>query len=379
MHQPYYRSARSGVFEMPWARVHALKDYLDMVETLSDYPALHHTFNLVPSLVEQLEDYASGDFLDVYWDLAMKPAVELDPGERAFVVERMCERPDHLRARLHPRYLELAEKREAGSSDWAACAATFTTDDLRDLQIWFNLAWFDPHSLATGPLHELVERGARFREEDKQILAAAQADILSRVIPAYREAAGRGQIELSTSPYFHPILPLLCNTDTARIASPDMILPPRRFAHPEDASLQVQAAVDKHTRVFGEPPRGMWCSEQAVGEDVIPLLIEAGITWTISDETVLSRSLSGAGLKATSPRPEGGGDTTDPRTLGDAAGVGKDLEMIESVCQPAVRLVAHHSGSESDVAAPRRVGPQARVLIDPPRELIRARAITNRQ
>jgi alpha-amylase/alpha-mannosidase (GH57 family) len=301
MHQPYYRSARTGAFGMPWARLHALKDYLDMVETLSAYPSLRQTFNLVPSLVEQLEDYASGDFTDVYWDLTMKPAAELGPAERAFVVERMCEHSGHLRSRLHPRYLELAHKREAASPDWVACAAAFTADELRDLQVWFNLAWFDPQTLAADPLRQLVERGRDFREEDKQVLAAVQADILARVLPAYRDAAFRGQIELSTSPYFHPILPLLCNSDSARIASPDVVLPSRRFAHPGDAAEQIKTALDKHVRVFGEPPLGMWCSEQAVGEDVLPLLIEAGLSWTISDETVLARSVSGVASAGAPP------------------------------------------------------------------------------
>ena len=298
MHQPYYRSAGSGAFEMPWARLHALKDYLDMVETLAAYPELHQTFNLVPSLVEQLEDYAAGDFVDVYWEHTLKPAAELDPAERAFVVERMCERPDHPRARLHPRYLELARKREAQASHgWEACAQAFTVDELRDLQVWFNLAWFDPEVTGERALsRDWCERGRDFREEDKRLLAEVQADILARTLPAYRAAADRGQIEISTSPYFHPILPLLANSDSARISAADQLLPPRRFAHPEDAAEQIRTAVAKHTRVFGEPPRGMWCSEQAVGEDVIPLLIDAGLQWTISDETVLARSLSGAAV-----------------------------------------------------------------------------------
>ncbi len=110
MHQPYYRSAITGAFEMPWARLHALKDYLDMVEILREHPTIRQTFNLVPSLVEQLEDYASGRAVDVYWEHTLKPAADLSPAERAFVVDRMCERPDHPRAKSHPRYLELAQQ-----------------------------------------------------------------------------------------------------------------------------------------------------------------------------------------------------------------------------------------------------------------------------
>ena len=304
---------------MPWARLHALKDYLDMVEILAGYPTIHQTFNLVPSLVEQLEDYAAGGLplsaagtraglgpsgaagggalarvTDIYWEHTIKPAADLLAGERAFIVERMCERPDHPRAKAHPRYLELAQKRQSEASlGWDSCGATFTTDELLDLQVWFNLAWCDPTLLEAEPLLTLVQRGRDYREEDKQVLALVQNDILGKIIPAYRQAAARGQIEMSTSPYFHPILPLLTNTDSARVGAGDTILPRRRFAHPEDAWEQIETAMAKHKQVFGSRPRGMWCSEQSVGEDVVPLLLRAGVEWTISDQTVLSRSMAG--------------------------------------------------------------------------------------
>ena len=318
MHQPYYRSALTGCFDMPWARMHALKDYAGMLHMLAPYPSLHQTFNLVPSLVEQLEVYASGDFSDVYWDHTLKPAVELDETERAFVVERMCERPEHPRARAHRRYLELSHMRESGRSrGWVECARGFSADDIRDLQVWFNLAWFDPVSLEVGPLAELARKARGFSESDKDILARAQAEVIEATLPAYRAATERGQVELTTSPYFHPILPLLCNTDAARIGCPDTLLPPRRFAHPEDAFEQIQAALHKHALVFGERPVGMWCSEQAVGEDVLPLLIESGVRWTISDETVLARSLGGAALSyqtSHSPSDLIGKSPATPRT-----------------------------------------------------------------
>ena len=339
MHQPYYRSATTGAFELPWARMHALKDYLDMVETLGRYPEIHQTFNLVPSLVEQLECYAAGDFVDVYWDHTLKPAADLDPAERTFVVERMCEHPDHPRARSHLRYLELARKREAHASQgWEACARAFTTDELRDLQVWFNLAWFDPEVLEKGALSSLLQQGRDFAEQDKQLLADVQADILSRTLPAYRAAAGRGQIELSTSPYYHPILPLLANSDAARIAVADTLLPPRRFAHPEDAAEQVRRAMTKHAEVFGAPPRGMWCSEQAVGEDVIPLLAEAGLEWTISDETVLARSLSGAAAPVFT-------DSTSLATTASGPGpsaLGHDGSLQESLTGPTTGGASGH-------------------------------------
>jgi len=292
MHQPYYKRSQHGSFDMPWVRLHALKDYLDMVEITASYPSLHQTFNLVPSLVEQLDDYARGDFTDLYWDLTLRPAVELDLGEREFVVEYLCGRSEHPRVQRYPRYLELTRKRESYLGQGIdVCAAAFSLDELRDLQIWSTLAWFDPVHLRDGPLADLVSRGRDFTEADKQILAAAQADILVRVLPAYRRAQAEGLVELTTSPYFHPILPLLINTDMSRISRADASLPTRRFAHPEDAREQVRLAMDHHAAAFGERPRGMWCSELGVGEDVIPLLTEAGLAWTIADEGVLGRSL----------------------------------------------------------------------------------------
>ncbi len=294
MHQPYYRTTPAGPFQMPWARLHALKGYGPMVEILEDYPDLHQTYNLVPSLVEQLESYASGRFADTYWDLTLKPAEELSPPERAFVVERMCEGSSHPRAAIHPRYMELAQKRDANASfGWGTCSLAFTAQEIRDLQVWFNLAWFPPVALESEPLSELVAKGQGFTEADKQILAETQARRLSQVLPLYREAENRGQVEISTSPYFHPILPLLLNSDSARIATADVILPSRRFAHPEDAREQIELGIAKHVATFGHPPRGIWCPEQAVGEEVLPLLIRAGISWTVADELVLARSLSG--------------------------------------------------------------------------------------
>jgi alpha-amylase/alpha-mannosidase (GH57 family) len=336
MHQPYYRSARTGSFEMPWARMHALKDYLDMVQTLSDYPALHQTFNLVPSLVEQLEHYASGVFSDVYWEHTLKPAVELDRGERAFVVERMCELPDHPRARFHPRYLELAQKRESlAPLGWDAAARTFSTQELRDLQVWFNLAWFGNSANTHPALRELVERGRGFDEEDKRVLASCQASVISKVLPAYREAAGCGQVELTTSPYFHPILPLLCDSDSARIASQGLALPPRRFAHPEDAAQQLAAAVAKHTEEFGDAPQGVWCSEMAVGETVIPLLVELGFSWTIADAGVLARSLSGVTANSSVTPPDAFGKPYLPyrlvRDTGEIAIVFRDHTLSDLI------------------------------------------------
>ena len=245
MHQPYYRSARTGAFQMPWARLHALKDYLDMVEILAGYPTIHQTFNLVPSLVEQLEDYArrAAVAADVYWEHTIKPAADLSPSERAFIVERMCERPDHPRAKSHPRYLELARKREAEACrGWDACGAVVHAST--------NSATFRSGSTSPGSTrlcskHRASAQPGRSAAETTGRRTSWSWPRLQKRYPGAGSSprTGRprlaGQIELSTSPYFHPILPLLANTDSARVGAGDTILPHRRFAHPEDAWEQV--------------------------------------------------------------------------------------------------------------------------------------------
>jgi alpha-amylase/alpha-mannosidase (GH57 family) len=292
MHQPYYRSSRTGEFLMPWVRLHALKDYADMVEILQDFPGVRQTFNLVPSLIEQLEEYGAGRFRETYWDHTLKPAEDMDESERSFVVDLMCERSWHPRAQAHPRYRELSSKKESCLQlGIDRCAKTFSTAEIRDLQVWFNLAWFDPVYLEREPLAGLVAKGRDFSEEDKLALRQVQEEILRRTLPVYAEAQAAGRIEITTSPYFHPILPLLVNTDLARVSRADVVLPPRRFAHPEDAVEQIERGLRKHEETFGRPTRGMWCSEMGIGEDVIPLLAERGVEWTIGDEEHLARSL----------------------------------------------------------------------------------------
>ncbi len=290
MHQPYYRASDTGEFEMPWVRMHAVKDYSRMVRLLDDFPHVHQTFNLVPSLVEQVLEYSTGDYRDTYRRHAQKPAEELTAAERRFLLETMCERGTHPRARAHARYLELAEKRDRHTVQGTVRVEEFTAGELRDVQIWFDLAWFSHDDLARPPLADLVARGRDFDEADKTTIIEEQARIMGETIPTYRRAMEEGRIEVSASPYFHPILPLLANTDIARVSQPNVTLPTMRFAHPEDAAEQVHRGLAFHEEVFGRRPAGMWCSEMGVGEDVIPMLADAGIRWTIADEAVLGRS-----------------------------------------------------------------------------------------
>lgn len=137
-------------------------------------------------------------------------------------------------------------------------------------------------------LRSLVEKGRGFTTADVEAILAKQMEMMERIIPLYRELEERGQVELTTSPYYHPILPLLVDSRSAREASPELQVPP--FSHPEDAAEQIRQALEFHGLTFGQEPAGLWPPEGAVGEEVLPLF--AGkVRWVASDEEVLAKSL----------------------------------------------------------------------------------------
>ena len=285
MHQPYYKDDLTSTYLLPWVRLRSAKDYFKMPALLDGYPKIRATFNLVPSLLAQIEDYGKEESVDLFLNLSRREAGELSAEERDFLLRWMRESPRALRVQQSPRYLELASR---------PADAVFTTADLRDLQVWFNLAWCDPVWVESDKrLAELKRKDRDFSETDKAPLFEAQMEIMQKVIPKYRELADRGQAELTFSPYYHPILPLLCHVDTARIANPQLQLPERHFSHREDAERQISMGLGLFERLLGRRPTGMWPSEMAVGEDVIGLATGANLDWMISDEEVLARSLEG--------------------------------------------------------------------------------------
>ena len=285
MHQPYYKDDLTSTYLLPWVRLRAAKDYYKMPALLDGYPKVRATFNLVPSLLAQIEDYGKEESVDLFLNLSKRNAAELSAEERDFVLRWMRESPRALRVQQSPRYVELASR---------PADAQFTTQDILDLQVWFNLAWCDPVWVENDArLAELKRKDRDFREEDKTPLFDAQLERIRSIVPKYREVADRGQIDLTFSPYYHPILPLICHVDSARSANPQIQLPERHFSHREDAERQIELGMMLFERLLGRRPKGMWPSEMAVGESVIGLVEKARIDWMISDEEVLARSLEG--------------------------------------------------------------------------------------
>jgi alpha-amylase/alpha-mannosidase (GH57 family) len=292
MHQPFYKDLVTGEYRLPWVRMHALKDYYGMVRLLDEFPTVHQNFNLVPSLMAQIEDYVAGTAKDRWRDLISKPAGDLTREEKIFALRYLFQANHTHQVGRYPRYAELLSKRAAHPSPEAALNS-FTTADFTDLQVLSQLAWFDEFFLEESDVSALIKKGRNFTRSDQEALAGMESRILSAVIPAYRSAAERGGVELSTTPFYHPILPLLCDTNNGRVSSPGLPLPRRRFLQPNDALEQMRRAVESHERTFGTKPAGMWPSEGSVSNEVIGLARQVGLKWLATDEGVLGRSTQG--------------------------------------------------------------------------------------
>jgi alpha-amylase/alpha-mannosidase (GH57 family) len=307
MHQPQYRDPETGRYVLPWTRLHATKDYWGMVKLFEEFPKFHATFNMVPSLCMQLEEYASGKFNEPWFDLAFKKAELLTQEDKAEILGRAFQVNHERILTRWPRFVELYEWSLAAGG--AQALITFTQRDWRDLQLLSQLAWMDEEWLAKDPIVcRLANRGRDFSEKDKSDLKNKQIELIGLVLPTCREAAKRGQIELSTTPFYHPILPLICDSDIARVANPNTPLPKRAFRRPEDAREQLRRAVNYHQRVFGEKPVGLWPSEGSVSDQALAIASEEGFQWFGTDEGVLGRTLNvgffrdGAGIPADADR-----------------------------------------------------------------------------
>ncbi len=284
MHQPYYKDLLTQESGLPWVRLHGVKDYLDMVQILSKFPKIKQTFNVVPSLFEQVEDYNNAGVKDKYLELSAKPAAQLNESEKKFILHNFFSINSDKVIHTFPRYYQLHFKKIHNQH--------FSEQDFLDLQLYFNLAWIDPSLRQNIPeLKKIVLKERFFNEEDKQIVLDKQLAILKEIIPAYRLYNRNNQIEISVTPYYHPILPLLCSTNIAKEANKKTVLPKEEFNYPQDAKDQIKTAVEFYKQRFDHAPLGMWPSEESVSEHILPFIIKAGIKWIVADEAILFKSL----------------------------------------------------------------------------------------
>ena len=290
-HQPLYYKNDDDVYTRPWVRVHATKDYYDMASILEQYHEVKLTFNITPVLIKQLEDYSKNGAIDLYWEYTLIPAEELSDSQKEFILTRFFDvNWDNIIARF-PRYQELLDKRGGSSKEEILAAIeTFTEGDLRDLQIWFNLAWFDPDFLAIDPLKTLVDKQRNFSEEDKKVLFDEALRIIGDVIPVHKQLQDNGQIEVITTPYAHPILPLIIDSTQAAVGNPTTDLP-TKFSFPQDALVHLEKSVEIYETQYGRSPRGLWPGEGSVAQMMVPFVIKSGYQWMATGEPVLAKSL----------------------------------------------------------------------------------------
>jgi len=290
-HQPFYKDRVEGRYVLPWVRLHAIKDYIGMLLVLREWPGIRCTINLVPSLIVQIQDYADGAAEDDALRMTRYSAADLSEEDCGYILRHFfAGNPDRLIRGIR-RYNELFEQRNAAIKNKTSPAKAFSTQDYRDMQVWATLSWFHPLVVESDAvLTALWSKGRDFSEADKAAMLERQDHTIRRVLPLHAELSDTGQIELSTTPFYHPILPLLCNPESAREALPDLPMPERRSDFAPDAREQVQRAMTLHKKVLGHPPLGLWPSEGSVGMDMLPAIRGCGFRWIATDEGILGRS-----------------------------------------------------------------------------------------
>ncbi len=292
MHQPLYVDPQTGQATLPWVRLHGARGYLDVAKLLWQHPSIALNINFVPSLVDQLEAVAAGAS-DRYLDLVRRDSWL--PEEREFLLASLFSVNWTRGVDPRPRYRELLEKRGRSPrpGELSQRAHEFSDEELRDLTVLFHLSWLGfaarrgAHSEA---ITELEHRGRGYTFTDLEAVLTCGRDGCAEVLPLYRALAARGQIELSASPYYHPIVPLLIDSDCAGRAQSGVALP-TRFAWPADAQAQIRRGREAHERNFGASPRGMWPPEGSISPEAVAAYRAEGIGWLASDEGNLWRSL----------------------------------------------------------------------------------------
>lgn len=292
-HQPYYKDD-SNIYQMPWVRFHSTKDYLDLPLYIRDFPAIKQNINLVPSLLVQIVDYLENGARDLVWLVSEKRAEDLTAEEKMYILNNFFLANYQTMIRPYPRYDAIylrykAEKRYLKDEE---VIHRFTVQDYRDLQIWYNLTWIGMKSRQRPAIARLFEKGENFQEEDKITLFDEILAIMSEIIPLHKSMAEQGQLDLTTTPFYHPILPLLCDNYIARESLPDIELPSIRFRHPEDAEVHLTRALEYFRSIFGFEPAGMWPAEGSVSKEAVEMFARYGVRYIATDEGILQHSIS---------------------------------------------------------------------------------------
>jgi alpha-amylase/alpha-mannosidase (GH57 family) len=288
MHQPYYRHPQTSEFVLPWVRLHASKDYLHMARLLQEFPGVKAHFTMVPSLRDQLEDYGRGaDDEDTRVTMRTVDGL-LTSDEKEHMLRRFFSIHHGNVIHRHDEYRRLLQLGMATRDR----PELLSDDYFVDLALWFNLAWIDPDDIASDArLEELRAKGGRYTRDDVRYVIGRQRMMASGVPHLYHRLEHDGQVEIMTTPYYHPILPLIIDSSSALRSDPKAIIPDPPFAYPDDAAYQIEEGIASHERSFGKKPRGTWPSEGSISPEAASAIFKAGLEWFASDEGVLARSV----------------------------------------------------------------------------------------
>ena len=293
MHQPYYKDPESGIYILPWVRLHAIKDYAALPRLFREFPGVRHTFNLVPSLLVQIQDYVENGAEDVFLALSRKNALDLSQEEEEFLLRHFFSAYPPTMILPQQRYAELYGKRETamGALGKSGAPGGFGASDYTDLMTLFNLTWFHPlHRDEDAELARLWKKGSGYSEAEKRYVLDRQIDVMATVIAEYQKVAENDGGELSSTPMYHPILPLLIDNRAAQDALPGAPLPQTPFSYPGDAEMQISRGREVMRSLFGRYPQGLWPSEGSISPAALEIAARAGFRWTATDEALLSKA-----------------------------------------------------------------------------------------
>lgn len=289
MHQPVYKSEQNGIYLMPWVRLRAVKDYLDMLLVMDKFPGLKLNFNLVPMLISSIYDYGYNEAHDIFSRLTITPVEELTNDEKEFILNHFFDVNYQNMVLPNTEYKKLYDKRFQNGD---CTIHDFSPQEYADIMSWFNLVWFDPMWRENPEIQALfAKKNGEFSQADREKIISLQRDLIKKIIPAYQKYQEDGKIEISTSPYYHPIMPVLLDMKDVIDSNPNADYPELKSDMTQDAAYNVKMSLDRFEEIFGKRPAGMWPSEQCISEKTLQLFIDQGIKWTITDEGVLEQTL----------------------------------------------------------------------------------------
>lgn len=292
MHQPPYEDPKTRQFLLPWTYLHATKDYYDMALMLQRHPGMRANVNFTPSLLLQLSQYASGEVKDQTIEVMRKDPAKLSRMNREFLVRTCFGVNVETMIDKFPRFKELFRFYGAARTPQEA-AERLEPAEYLDLEVLFLLSWCGPYLSAQEPAASLIKKGRGFTAEERDALLDAGLAHIGRIVPLWSELDREGRVEMSFSPFYHPLLPLVHSNACAIEANHAVNLPDVRFGEPSEVDAQITLGIEYFEKTFGRKPVGMWPPEGAISDAVVHAAAAKGLRWIATDQEILRRSIGG--------------------------------------------------------------------------------------